>query len=261
MKWLILDRGFIDGEAISRCKTQHHVEVLILIKQNMDLWTDAWALADQGQWELLPEPATVAPAPVPQRPEGIVRREAQRQKTLAQRRAQAPPAPPRPRQEVRAIEGFTSWSSASVPMEVVLIRTVGSTDPEEGWALLTTASGVPAARLVERYGLRPEIEERHRQLKCFYDLSDFRSRSFNAITAQMVFILLAYTLRQWQLWMLKQTVWAGLSPEELPQRLAIHAQWIVIYYQMAYVPLPLATFRELEQRMLAPVAPRRPRPP
>jgi hypothetical protein len=280
MKWLILDRGFIDGEAISRCKTQHQVDVLIPIKKNMDLWTDAWALAAQGKWELLPEPATVVVPPVPQRPEGIVRREAKRQKTLAQRRDQAPLPPPRPRQEVCAIEGFTSWSSASVPLEVALIRTVGRNDPKEVWALLTTAAAVPPVRMVERYRLRPEIEERHRQLKCFYDLSDFRSRSFNAITAQMVFILLAYTLRQWQLWTLQQTVWAGLSPAQLQQRLAIHTQWIVIYYQMGYVQLPLATFtrevlelegaarlkalakvRELEQRMLSPVAPLRPRPP
>ena len=280
MKWLILDRGFIDGQAISRCKTEHQVDVVIPIKKNMDLWTDAWALAGQGQWELLSEPASEPPPPVPSRPEQIVRREAKRQKTLAARRAQEPPHPPKPRQEACAIEGFTSWSSASVPLEVVLIRTAGSHDPDECWALLTTASGVPPARLVERYRLRPAIEERHRQIKCFYDLSDFRSRSFNAVTAQMVFILLAYTLRQWQLWTLQQTLWAGLSPEELQQRLAIHAQWIVIFYQMSYVQLPLATFtrevlelqesarvkvlakvRELEQRMLAPVAPLRPRPP
>ena len=180
MKWLILDRGFIDGEAISRCKTQHQVDVLIPIKQNMDLWTDAWALAAQGQWELLPEPAAVVAAPVPQRPEKLVRREAQRQKTLALRRAQAPAPAPRPRQEACAIEGFTSWSSCSVPLEVVLIRTAGSQNPEDRWALLTTASKVAPARLIQRYGLRPGIEERHRQLKCFYDLSDFRSRSLNA---------------------------------------------------------------------------------
>ena len=42
---------------------------------------------------------------------------------------------------------------------------------------------------------RPAIEERHRQLKCFYDLSDFRSRSFNAIAAQVVMVLLTYTKR------------------------------------------------------------------
>ena len=79
---------------------------------------------------------------------------------------------------------------------------------------------------------------------------------------------------------LQQTVWAGLSPEQLQQRLAIHTQWIVIYHQLNYVQLPLATFtrevleleetarvkvlakvRKLEQRLLAPVTPLRPRPP
>ena len=33
---------------------------------------------------------------------------------------------------------------------------------------------------------RAAIEERHRQLKCFYDLSDFRSRSFNAIAQTLI---------------------------------------------------------------------------
>jgi len=41
----------------------------------------------------------------------------------------------------------------------------------------------------QQYQLRATIEERHRLLKCFYDLSDFRSRSLNVITAQVVFIL------------------------------------------------------------------------
>ena len=280
MKWLILDRGFIDGQAISRCKTEHQVDVIIPIKKNMDLWKDAWALAPQGQWELLPEPAAAPRVPVPQRPEEIVRREAKRQKTLAERRAQNPLPPHRSRQEACAIEGFTSWSSCTVPLEVVLIRTAGSNDPEDCWALLTTASKVTPARLTGHYGLRTDIEERHRQLKCFYDLSGFRSRSFNAITAQMVFILLAYTLRQWQLWTLEKTVWAGLSPQHMQQRLAVHTQWIVIYYQLSYLQLPVATFtrevlelegvarakalakiKELEQHMMAPVAPLRPRPP
>ena len=55
IKWLILDRGFIDGAEISRCKTEHGIDVLIPIKRSMDLWADAWALADLGKWEPLPE--------------------------------------------------------------------------------------------------------------------------------------------------------------------------------------------------------------
>ena len=280
MKWLILDRGFIDGAEISRCKTEHGVDVLIPIKRNMDIWADAWALADSAKWEPIPE-AKKEPVPVPSsRPEWLQRREEKRQKTLAERRALNPPPPPKVQQEICAIEGFTSWSAATVPLEVALIRTPGSDDPLTNWAVMTTASGVPSLSMLLLYGIRPAIEERPRQLKCFYDLTDFRSRSFNAIVAQVVFILLAYTLRQWQLWTLKKTVWAGLSPEQLQQRLAVHTQWVVIYHQMSYVQLPLATFtrevlelegearqkvlakvRELEQRLLSPVAPLRPRRP
>lgn len=128
--------------------------------------------------------------------------------------------------------------------------------------------------------MRTDIEERHRQLKCFYDLTGFRSRSFDAITAQVVFVRLADTLRQWQLWRLQRTAWAGLSPPSIEEELSIHQQWIVIYFPCAYAQLPLVTFtrellelepaararalakvRQLEESMLAPVAPLRPRPP
>jgi len=44
MEWLILDRGLIDRKAIRHCKTQLGVDVLIPIRRDMDLWTDAWAL-------------------------------------------------------------------------------------------------------------------------------------------------------------------------------------------------------------------------
>jgi hypothetical protein len=279
LKWLILDRGFIDGAAISYCKTQLGVDVLIPLKRNMDLWTDAWALAKQGQWERLASAPTVKAPPPPQRPEGIMRREAKRQKTLSQRKARAPTPPP-PVREACRLTDFTSWSAASVPLHVTLIRPVGSADPQAAWALAATHPELTAPAAVHRYGLRTDIEERHRQLKCFYDLTDFRSRSFDAITAQVVFVLLAYTLRQWQLWRLQQTAWAGLSPQSLEQKLSLHKQWIVIYFQCAYVQLPLVTFtrellelqpearakalikvRQLEESLLAPIAPLRPRPP
>jgi hypothetical protein len=282
MKWLILDRGFLDGEAISQCKSQLGVEVLLPLRRNMDLWTDAWALAPQAQWQPLEQPVATPAPPPPQRPQNIIRREAKRQQTLAQRKAQSagPPPPPPPGREVCRLTDFTSWSAASVPLHVTLIRPVGSTDPKQHWALACTTSDLPAPATVQRYGLRTDIEERHRQLKCFYDLTGFRSRSFDAITSQVVFVLLTYTLRQWQLWRLKQTVWAGLTPQSIEQKLAIHQQWIVIYFQCAYVQLPLVTFtrelleladearakalakvRQLEECLLAPVAPLRPRPP
>jgi hypothetical protein len=168
----------------------------------------------------------------------------------------------------------------SVPLQVALSRQQGSKDPKDAWALATTHPDVSAPRMLELYRLRPRIEERHRLLKCFYDLTGFRSRSLNAITSQVMFVLLAYTLRQWQLWRMRQTQWAGLSPETIASKLEIHTQWVVIHHNMAYVQLPLVTFtrellelgpearakalvkvRILEQSLLAPVTPLRPRPP
>ena len=69
------------------------------------------------------------------------------------------------------------------------------------------------------YARRTTIEERHRQLKCFYDLTDFHSRSFNAVMAQVVLVLLSYTLRQWQLWKSRQEELANRHPTQICSRL------------------------------------------
>jgi hypothetical protein len=63
MKKLILDRGFIDGGRIAYCKTVLGVDVLIPLKKNLDLWQDAWTLAQRLPWQewIVPAPA---PGPV-----------------------------------------------------------------------------------------------------------------------------------------------------------------------------------------------------
>jgi len=94
IKLLILDRGFIDGKNISRCKEEWEIDVLLPMKKKMDIWQDAWALAKQGTWQELAAP-TPLPKPAPaHRPEVIVRRELKRQKTLAARKAKAPAPDP-----------------------------------------------------------------------------------------------------------------------------------------------------------------------
>ena len=124
----------------------------------------------------------------------------------------------------------------------------------------------------EDYQLRAKIEERHRLLKCFHDLSDFRSRQFNTIVAQVVFILLSYTLRQWQLWKLHREELAGVTPGLMHRRLNVRKEYVVIYLAHAYARPPLLRFtrevlelkpkarakalakiRKLEQSLLAPM--------
>ena len=93
MKQLILDRGFIDGARIAYCKTILGVDVLIPLKKNMDLWKDAWRLAQQLPWQEWVVSEPIRPPPPP-RPAGIQQRENKRQATLAQLKAQAPPPDP-----------------------------------------------------------------------------------------------------------------------------------------------------------------------
>jgi hypothetical protein len=256
MKLLILDRGFVDGKNISRCKTEWGTDVLIPMKKKMDIWEDAWALGEGANWQTVPLPKP-EPKHVPEnRPETLVRRESKRQKTLAERKAQEPPPDPATiliRTEVCAIEGFRSWSDCPVPINVVLSCETYGDGHQDQWALMDTRPIPDPVKPREQYGLRVVIEERHRILKCFHDLSDFSSRCFNVIVAQVVFILLSYTLRQWQLWKLQQEMLAGKTPGFLERELSAHSQFVVIYYEHAYAQMPLVSFtRELLE--LAPEA-------
>jgi hypothetical protein len=125
IKLLILDRGFIDGKNISRCKQEWGIDVLLPMKKKMNLWGDAWALGQQCPGQ--PLVGSVAPPKVrpSHRPEVIVRRESQRQKTLAANQAKAPPPDPAKvllRTEMCPIKGFTSWTECPAPMNVLLLR-------------------------------------------------------------------------------------------------------------------------------------------
>jgi hypothetical protein len=249
LKRLLLDRGFIDGENIGRCKQQLGVDVLMPIKENMNLWEDAWSLSKEVPWQKIIPPAPQPKTPPSHRPAELVRRERKRQQTLAARKACQPPAPPAEvfdHTEVCALNGLTSFSQCPVPLNVALMREVYADGHCQQWALLDTAEIADPTQPKEQYGLRVKIEERHRVLKCFYDLANFKSRSFNAIAAQVVFILLAYTLRQWQLWRLLQEQLSGKTPTLLERPLNLHKQWVIIYLADAYTQMPLITFsREL----------------
>lgn len=244
IKWLVLDRGFIDGEQISRCKRDWNIDVLIPMKKKMDIWTDAWALAQRQTWtQVPPEPTVAAPAdPTPQRPEWLVLRESKRQQKL--KLNQTPPAPEErfTHSQYCWLEGFESWSAATVPLNVLCLQDYYADGHHQDWALISTASVTQPLKLLKLYRQRTTIEERHRQLKCFYDLTEFRSRTFNAIVAQVVMVLLTYTLRQWQLWKFIDETLANLTPGGLADRLRLLQQWIVIYLGLSYTQLPVVTF-------------------
>ena len=219
------------------------MDVLIPLKKNLDLWQDAWALSRRLPWQpwVIPPPE---PSPAPQRPPVIEHRERQRRQTLARKKAQEPPLDPATvliARELCPIPGF-QWGEASVPLQVVVMRETYADGHQDGWALLSTEALTDPQRPPRDYARRTTIEERHRQLKCFHDLTDFHSHRFQVVVAQVVFVLLRYTLRQWQLWKTQHKELAGWHPDRIQRQLNLEHQFVVIHHQRAYVQLPLVTF-------------------
>ena len=255
LRRLLLDRGFLDGGAIGRCKQAHGIDVLIPVRQNMAVYQDALGLLrlpGVAFTPYAPPPPRPLDAPRPRpAPEQVRQREAKRQQTLRARQASAPPPPPaetRVRAEVAGIDGFQSWESCPVPLAVVISREVYGDGREDLWMLLDTQPlGAPSAAAARRdeYHLRTTIEEGHRQLKCFWDLTHFTSRAFALVVNQVVFVALAYTLLQLYL---RQQGRAELNRRTRPRvraQLLPSAAVILIYCQQRFATLTPLEYTEL----------------
>ena len=206
MKVLLVDRGFINGPQIGRLKTDYGIDTVIPIRSDMDILADVQGLQQlPTTWE--PYEARRRPPLASQRPPRpphptAQKRERKRQKTLARRRAQEqaqdPPDPSKVREQtlIARFPGLTSWSDCPVPLTGVLSRDVYADGHEESWLVVSTAAQWSARQIRDRYGLRTDIEERHRQVKCFWDLTRFHSTAWNLIVSQTVFVCLTYSLLQ-----------------------------------------------------------------
>ena len=101
----------------------------------------------------------------------------------------------------------------------------------EYWMLLDTKPIVRAGEIRNEYGLRPAIEERHRQLKCFSGIEDFSSRAFSLVVNQVTFVLLTYSLLQWYLLRTDRKQLNPKTQSRILELLRPVFSVIVIYYQ------------------------------
>lgn len=239
MKRLILDRGFLDGEAISFCKKEYGMDILIPIRRNMDIYADAMALFQQSDvdWVECKPPKEETRESLRLRPKAISKREQKRQETLRQLKHQQPIPPPEEiliKKEAAAIGEFRSWDSCTVPLTVVANREHYADGHQEIWFLIDTRDVQDPRQSQQEYHLRTSIEERYRQLKCFNDLTHFTSRAFSMVVNQVVFIMLAYNLLQ--LYLVKQGR-KELNQKTLPrirQQLLPSDNYVIVYYQNYY---------------------------
>jgi len=239
MKLLIVDRGFLDGKAISRCKEQYGIDILIPIRRNMDIYADAMALFQDSEVQWVEckgqQQCTKKPDPSQGRPRVISKREKKRQETLLKQ--QQPAACPEKiliKKEAATIGEFRSWSSCTVPLSVVATREHYADGHQQIWFLIDTRQVHNPSRSQQEYHLRVSTEERYRQLKCFSDLTHFTSRAFSLVVNQVVFIMLAYNLLQ--IYLLHQGR-KELNQKTLPrirQQLLPADNHIIVYYQTYY---------------------------
>ena len=253
MKRLILDRGFLDGVQIGRCKQRWGINVLIPARRNMEIYQDVVGVAEAGEISFQP---WVAPRsfskPVPvHRPESIQKREEARQRTLVRKKAPSPaPKPVDPsklhvRSEIAVVSRVETFTSCPIPLHVLVNREIYADGHVDYWVLLDTAPIHEPAHTRQEYGLRPTIEERHRQLKCFSDLQSFPSRAFSLVVHQVVFILLTYSLLQWYLFRIGRQ---ELNPRTRARTLELLRPTmtvIVIYYQSYMAFLTALEHQEL----------------
>jgi hypothetical protein len=239
MKRLILDRGFLDGAQIGRCKQEWGINVLIPARSNMEIVQDVLGLAQAGELSFQPwVPPVSSSKPIPvHRPPSIQNREEARQRTLARKKAQTPPPDPpdpskvRVRSEIAAVSRVETFSSCPIPLDVLVNREIYADGHTDYWVLLDTAAIPKPAHTRQEYGLRTSIEERHRQLKCFSDLESFPSRAFSLVVHQVVFVLLTYSLLQWFLLRIGRKELNAKTRTRTLELLRPALTVIILYYQ------------------------------
>ena len=258
MKMLIVDRGLIDGPRMGRLKQIHRVDTLVPLRTNMDAYADAIGLTrlPNFQWEPYRRPeAPPPPSLTLPTPAHVAKREAKRQQTLAQRKAEAGQPNPAiaqpqatvglPRTQLGIGRGLVSWSDCPVPLTAVINREIDEHEQHKDWVLVSTAANLTANQMRSTYELRTAIEERHRQYKCFWDLTRMHSRAFSLVVNQALFVLLTYTLLQAHLLLGQRQRLNGLTRTSILDLLSPTLEVVAVYYQQRFCLLSLPEFARI----------------
>lgn len=247
MKWLIVDRGFLDGERIGHLKKRWNVETLSGLRSDMNVLEDARGLLRAGpvEWQEY-RPHKPPPPPVTAaKPESILSREEARRRTLKLQGRWPKPQPP---EKVVAFTDLTSWDACPVPLTVVLTQQ----KDKPPWGLVTTAHTQDGPFLRGRYHLRDTIEERHRQTKLFWDLAGFHSPNFNLVTNQVVFVALTYTLLQMQLLGENRPELNRMTRRTLRYQMLPYGNHIIVYAKQYYGFFHLPEYTEIIMNIVEP---------
>jgi len=251
LKILVLDRGFIDGPQMGRLKTEYGIDTVIPIRSDMSILEDVRGVVKlERPWEEYRRARRYPLPPSHKKHPTAAKRERARQKKLAQKRAEEqrchPPDPSEvlERTLITKVPQLTSWSACPVPLTGVYSKDCYADGHEKDWLLVATNPTWHAAEVRDLYGLRPDIEERHRQVKCFWDLTRFHSTAWTLVVSQTIFVALTYSLLQLHLLQHGHQELNRCTPETT-RRLLPDGDRVMIYRQHYFAFFTLLEHTEL----------------
>lgn len=156
---LIEDRGFLDGEDLSRLKRERRVDSIVPLKANMHAYTEAVALATKA--------------------------------------AQWVPHPTRADQQIAFVAGVDHvWDTCEVALNACVIRFFNKKKKALDYiVLVTTDLTLSASWIVRHYQERPEVEADYQQMKSGgWLLAKLSSQRLSEIVLYVLSIVLAYSL-------------------------------------------------------------------
>lgn len=171
MKLLIVDRGYIDGELIGKIKRDYNVDVLIPLRKNMDDYHDAISISKmKDQWHCIAQEKDI---------DG---------KVILKK-------------EIAPVNDLALWNSLKIKVHACATRYTYWDYQQEKYderyaVLVSTKKFSDPIDMVAHYDLRMQTEERFRQFKHAWYISEFPSPHAALIESHVCFTLLTYSLLQ-----------------------------------------------------------------
>jgi hypothetical protein len=146
---ITMDKGFIDGDWVTKLKTERGIDTCMPLRNNSEVTTFAKAEAiAKNDWI---------------------------------------PHPTREKQRIRELEPEDLITKkCSIFKSGVLVNFTKKNGEEEYITFVDTREEVGGKRILATYDLRSEIEESHRQMKCFQGLENLPSKRFVNVVFRII---------------------------------------------------------------------------
>jgi hypothetical protein len=213
IKELIMDRGYLDGERITKYHRDHSIDTLIPLRKGMDTYEEALGISErEGVWNTLSESRDQSGHLIEQ--------------TL-----------------VAEVMDLDVWDGCEIKQYATVAKQK-IWEPEQQdylvrpWVLCSTKHH-PDGQAINRYKLRTQIEERYRQFKHSWGIADFCSPNEALLEVQICFTLLTYSLLQLYLRRSDLQSLTGKLVETLKREEALGKNVVIVYTNNQFAILNL----------------------